>query len=315
MKPRVMFYEGDPGGKAAIMPVVKFLEREGIVSVSREDGDFVLAGTSAAYPSADKMGVYAARQMGIPSLSVLDFWSNYDLRFDDGSGEFAYLPDKVCVMDEQAQREAVNAGIPYNKIVITGQPAWDCLTDKRKGMTFQKRRFYRQHFGMPDDKPTAVFVSQPLSKMPYDYGYNERQVIPMVVSTCEMLGMRLIIRPHPREAITDLTCYTSPTVTVRRDDLVHELLMAADIVIGMNSELLVESCYLGCKVLSVQPGCILPDRLPTNRSGASLAVYRSTDLGWKMHDLLSAFSNKKSMQAHAPAAPRIAQLIYERLGV
>jgi len=86
--------------------------------------------------------------------------------------------------------------------------------------------------------------------------------------------------------------------------------MAADLVVGMNTELLVEACYLGCITLSLQPGLRHPDRLPTNRLGFSRAVYQENEIKPALLELLL---NEKSRDAVLKSAVNVARLIYEMI--
>ena len=170
-----------------------------------------------------------------------------------------------------------------------------------------------------------VFFSQPLSKLEYSYGYDEQQVLHLLIDALPK-DVDLIIRPHPREDLADLAKFNNPPrVTVQRKEYVHDLLMAADLVVGMNSEILVEACYLGCVVLSIQPGiCPEQDRLPTNRSGDSAPAYDARLIPGLLMALLDD-NNIRIKILHQlgtlrtefpePAAPKVARLIYERLGL
>ena len=318
MKPTVLVMNGEPGGSSAVRPVVDALRFDGKVEIGIGDRvDFLLTSTSGCPKSDNKKFIAWANQNKIPSLAVLDFWSNYRLRFADEQDRLVYLPEKIAVMDELAVSEMVLEGFPPERLVVTGQPAFDCLIGKRDGFTERREYWTRKYYGMRDDKKTLVFVSQPLSKQSYSYGYNEHQVIRLLLDAiADCKNIDLIIRPHPREDIGDLMQYASPNVTIQRKGLVHELLMAADLVVGMNSELLVEACYLGCAVLSIQPGIDKAnDRLPTNKIGVSVPLYTEDvkdALFTTWFDYPGGFDR---LVEREPATPKVCKLIYERLGI
>ena len=322
MKPLVGVYYHDPGGEAALAPVLDTLARDGRVYLAigktQERPALVLTATSLEGP--EREAIVQAHLDGVPSLSVLDFWSNYRLRFENGNG--LVLPDKIAVMDYLAVREMKAEGFPESRLVITGQPAFDCLAERRKDFNERHAYWTRKYYGFREGRKTVVFASQPLAAQPYDYGFNEHTVLPLVIQAVNELGVDLIIRPHPREYIGDLECYASPNVRILRRGLVHELLMSADLVVGMNSELLVEACYLGCNVLSVQPGMRGVDHLPTNRIGISKAVYCAKDLAKTMGEILFRgislryWKEKRDRWIYQkPAAPKVAALVYQMIGV
>jgi hypothetical protein len=75
--------------------------------------------------------------------------------------------------------------------------------------------------------------------------------------------------------------------------------MAADLVVGMTTVLLVEACLLGSIVLSLQPGLRLPEALPTNRWGASRAVYRESEIAEAVASLLFDENAREELAARA----------------
>jgi UDP-N-acetylglucosamine 2-epimerase len=136
-------------------------------------------------------------------------------------------------------------------------------------------------------------------------GYDERQVRQLVVSALEALSaetagkIHLVVRPHPREHVEEFFCLNSARIRVRlaRDERVHELVLSADLVVGMSSALLVEACYLGCITLSVQPGLQTADVLPTNASGLSRAVYRAEGVLPAIREMMLNPTVRQAMQA------------------
>lgn len=60
---------------------------------------------------------------GIPTVSILDYWSNYKERFRLGNGyEF---PRHLFVIDQLAFDEAGQSGVPRGIMQIVGQPGLD----------------------------------------------------------------------------------------------------------------------------------------------------------------------------------------------
>ncbi|MBI3015546.1 MAG: hypothetical protein HYY65_10905, partial [Candidatus Tectomicrobia bacterium] len=68
------------------------------------DAALLLTGSSFD-PSLEKRFIAAARESGLPSLTVLDFWSHYALRFSDADGHLVYVPDRIAAMDKRAHAE------------------------------------------------------------------------------------------------------------------------------------------------------------------------------------------------------------------
>jgi len=151
----------------------------------------------------------------------------------------------------------------------------------------------------------VTFFSQPLSQgfgMKEDgdalrrFGYDETVILPQLVETLEHLAARrsrelvLAIRPHPREPLSWYETLASSNrilrILVTTEGESREWAMASDLVTGMTTVLLVEACYLGCLVVSLQTGLKCPEVLPTNRLGLSRAVYREDELDQSLEQML-----------------------------
>jgi UDP-N-acetylglucosamine 2-epimerase len=327
--PCVLAVAGDPGGAAALAPVLVALQENCRVRVEarpyRQAQDvwrkwgfvcealdetcssrriselledlqpsLLLCGTSVNGVDLEKSFIEAARGCGIPSLSMLDFWSNYAARFSDHRGNLMFLPDLIAVMDSPAREQMIAEGFPSARLCVTGQPAFDCLEARRRGFSAARRGALRANLGAETDDHLVVFVSQPLAVMygpnsscAHNHpGYNEHEVLQRVVSALETISEEtsakiiLAVRPHPRERSESFLAHASPRIQIKLacEENAHELVISADLVAGMTSALLVEACYLGCVTLSLQPGLRTADVLPTNALGVSRAVYRQGDV-------------------------------------
>jgi len=129
-RPSVLIVCGDPGGASAVAPVIKYLESENRLKVeavayneagsiwdsfeiayknipndfSREEilalmkkpeVKLLFTGTSVNTIDLEKKFISAAEQIGIPSLSLIDFWTNYTWRFSDKDKKLVYIPLQV----------------------------------------------------------------------------------------------------------------------------------------------------------------------------------------------------------------------------
>ncbi len=326
---------GDPGGANALAPVLQQLRAKGHrltalaygqardlwrrrdIPVQELDGyltagdarqrletlkaDRLLVGSSFNPLNLERTFVAGARLAGIPSLAVLDFWSNYTLRFGEGAVNPANLPDGIAIMDEQARREMMAEGFPAERLRVTGQPAFDDLARLRAEHSQEQRRAMRASLGITDGRPLVLFASQPLAALfgtntqnPLFNGYTEHTVLTGLIRALENIGqgrqqqLALVIRSHPRENPDDLRRPSTDHVTITVDSQgeARSVALAADLVTGMTTVLLVEACLLGCAVVSLQPATRLPDMLPTNRWGASRAVYAESDFESALDALL-----------------------------
>lgn len=363
---------GDPGGANAVAPVLKLLTRQARVTVRAlaynearglwaEQGiavedlpsdlshsaiidtlreasvGLLLTGTSMNSVELEKQFIAAAHEVGLPSLAVLDFWSNYKSRFSDPNGDLVYLPDRIAIMDDDARTEMIREGIDSTLLVVTGQPAFDSLASDREAFTAERRTLMREELGLGRDDLVVLFASQPLAQVcgvdPSNQrypGYDERKVAKSLVTALERITDRaerpitLVIRPHPRESLDSFSEYRSDAVriSVSNKGSGREMAMAADLVTGMNTNLLLEACYLGCIVVSLQPGLRLPDVLPTNRSGLSRPVYREEEIEPVLEEMLlhseartAAKARLAGLQFDGSAAQRVLELAYRMTGL
>ena len=325
-RPVVAAVAGDPGGAAALAPVLLAMRAAGrhdlrplayrhalaawsaagLAPEPLDEGmdgdeaarrlagaDLLLCATSHNGVDLEKRLTAAARAAEIPSLAVLDFWSHYGLRFADGEGHPVFLPDRVAVPDEIARAGMLESGVEPGRVVVTGQPAFDALAALRAGFGPERRREVRAALGVRAGERMVLFLSQPMRAVfgddagnPLFPGYTEDGVLALLAAGLEGAARRrgervvLVVRPHPREDPAAIVVPPAGAVrtVVRAGGDGREAALAADLVAGMQTVLLVEACLLGCVVLSLQPGLRGPDPLPTNGDGRSLAVYAAAEV-------------------------------------
>jgi hypothetical protein len=369
-RPSIVVVCGDPGGASAVGKVIKLLELDRRVFIKpvaykeaatvwdemeipyqkipddftqestlallkKPDVKLLFTGTSVNSVDLEKQFIVGARQIGLPSLSLVDFWTNYTWRFSDNAGNLVYLPDKIAVMDEYACQEMIREGFDPSGLVNTGQPVFDDLADWRAQFSIQRRDEIRTQLGVRAGELLVLFASQPLTSL-YGtdtfqtkyLGFDEWSVLEDLIKSLEDIkaetdaNIHLVIRPHPRETVGPFMGYRSDSypITVVETGSGRSQVMAADLVVGMNTELLIEACYLGCITLSLQPGLRHPDRLPTNHLGFSRAVYNQEDIKPALRELLldeaarsRMLENVSKFKLKSKSAWKVASLIYKMI--
>lgn len=368
--PTLAVVSGDPGGASALAPVLIALRAQphfkvhalayrqardlwaqrGLPFKELEEGltraqaqailqhtraDVLLTSTSFNGVDLEKHFIAASRELGVPSLALLDFWANYAVRFADAGGHFAYLPDRIAIMDEQAKAEMLAIGFPAETLIITGQPAFDELPAYKQRRPLW-RAAVREQLGIAPDEPMVLFASQPLAGIygrdassPDFLGYTEQSVLDDLVTALEHLARHrekpvcLVIRPHPREDVRDYEQWQDSSIRVLVTGAIggRGMALAADLVTGMTTMLLVEASLMGCPVVSLQPGLRGADVLPTNRSRVTRAVYKSADIEPEVDRMLfsagvqDAITNQadKTHRIIPDATNRVLQLIRDML--
>lgn len=302
---KIFAIAGDPGGAQAVMAVVGELrkQRETVITagyneaaglfapdghvldkavawdealrlLEQERPDVLLCGTSVNGRDDEKTFIQAARQLGIPSLAVLDFWSNYAARFTTlpPDGPLDALPDVIAVMDDSAAEDLRSLGIDTGCVHVTGQPAFDRLHTETPPAS--KLAALRAQIGCPPGRHLVVFASQPCSEIATKAGYavlpyDERDIVQIFCSEFKTHPaadeLFLWIRPHPRETPGKFTRHASRHVFAGMAGDSAAAQHAAEGVAGMCSVFLLEAALIGKPVLSLQPGETGLSPLPLDR--------------------------------------------------
>jgi len=277
---KILFYAHDPGGANAIAPVAMSLSERGWEVVCRANGpalkilpnvleagdddadrlfdsvrpDFVVTGTSAADMVEKRLRV-VSRAKGVRSMSVLDHWVNYGIRFSrystaersayEKDRRFEYLPDFIVVMDDFAKQEMVNEGISPEIIWPLGNPHFDILRDRYAEIEAADIR-NRLLVGR---QKLVVFASEPYTE---DYGQGDEVRAIMEIASVLPKDFSLAVKPHPRERLEKFAGLGISIVEPAVSSL--EAIKAADVVLSMTSMVLIEALICGRAAVSYRPG-------------------------------------------------------------
>jgi len=211
------------------------------------EADVFVSGSSLGM-TIDKEILNISKLYNIPSVYILDFWSNYWQRFSTSKKDFRFLPTKICVMDKIAKEEMLKEGFYSKVIAITGNPYFDQFRKK----TYRKAR-----------RNKIVFVSQPLSKINHKKNIKHFRVDEVIVLNALLSVLanikspyELIIRPHPSESRNKFEKIVSKYnlgVTFDGGSL-ENCLSSSQLVIGINSAALLVANLMGKSVISYFSG-------------------------------------------------------------
>ena len=326
-----------PNGDGSLVP---YDEARRILT--RISPDVLLLGTAWG-PSLDKVLLSTANARGIPSVSVVDMWSYYLERFLDAESGGLCLPTKVAVMDRLAFDEAVRAGLPESALVVTGQPYLEALA-KRLGSPelIAEARLLRASWleDSADQEATrlVLFASEAIARdfgpgTSYYRGYTEVETLEGLLEAVSsvQLGTRLdiktVVKLHPEESPESYRrgpLASSPKISVVAGQHPWPSMLAADVVVGMTSMLLLESAIAGRPTVSFQPGAGRIEPFIGTRLGMVQAASSTAELSSLLTRLLEI--NGTSAHERAPlakdgpeflragAASRIADLLVELAG-
>jgi hypothetical protein len=222
--------------------------------LDRNRPDLLLSSTSwkSRLEQGFRNRAYARR---IPTIVVIDFWSNYRMRWHDATYRFEDGPDHVCVMDAQTAEVVHQEGYPMGMIHVTGQPHLErCY---QRTVAHQPRSESRSELAV-------LFLTISLAAL----GMKEDPVVPIRV-VCKALAqlqettkrpVSLLIRAHPHETpapdfLPRIQQFTAPGVTVHLADRTRPILAQlkqCDVVLGYVTMGLFEARSLGKQAIAIK---------------------------------------------------------------
>lgn len=209
----------------------------------------------------ERLAVRFANERGIPTVSILDFWSNYAKRFTlDG---IVSAPQILLVADGRMKREA-EAELPATTVIISGNPHLASITAK-----YAEAR-----------QKAASQIQAPLSRIRFfcenirhyypDKPVNEFSIMPAFLQSLTESGFHgeVLIRPHPMESrepwaeeirkyelgiISGKRFAAKPAIIVRLDTATFdEVLCDRCAAVGFSSMALLETASVGIPTFSYQ---------------------------------------------------------------
>ncbi len=362
---RVLVGAGHPGGANAIIPVVKKLKENGeevtivkstpvveenyqksrlksdVESFEGVKADIILTATATETDTVDQKLMNYANQENIPSIVVLDFWNRYMERFTDVSGNFT-LPTKIAVMDNYAKQDMLKLNFSEDVLVVTGQPAFDNLEELARKFSQEERLRVRQKLNSKKYLVPHVFhTDKGLSRE--EFGFNDGDVVEVVVEALIGLDATYVMRPHPRELkekpekfekFKSLAEQKGIHTVIQGDVTTDEVCLASDIVVGVYSTMLVNCAYMDLDHVSLSPNNkkgndILITRslrvtpyADTIDSGVNLLISALTPedrIHWNnslsyegaRNYLTETEQNRKNFKTDGKATERVTELVYE----
>lgn len=293
---KYLFFANDPGGANAISPLIEPLKKNNEVFIYakgnalskipnaiefKEDyieaflknlkPDCIITGTSAN-DFTEKHLWEAANRLNIKSMAILDYWSNYGIRFSEygtkdiekynSDKKIKYLPDYIIVMDEFARSEMIKEGIDEKRIYSLGNPHFSTVKEWAKKVPIKA---VRQNFTKNNEDYVITYASQPYTE---DYGQgNEVKVLEDLQDIIRSIkkNISIVVKIHPKENISKYDKFSNIYIDTSTSPI--DLIMASDLIISLTSMFLVESIILGKNVISYQPDEIDKDKFVFTKNG------------------------------------------------
>ena len=268
--------------------------------------DVVVATSS---PRSEEAALHAAIEMGIPTLSMTDLF----LRASDAYCRRAFYADIVTVFNEQVKQTLEACGVPGQKVLVTGNPAFDGLAGdelrvqsacwrESLGWTYKTVILWAGHV----DDYTSI-NPDPLTATTYPLQVEAE--LRRWVDASE--DRALIIRYHPNEMHLFPEGQRHPRVFLStRAEHVHQVVLAADLVIVQTSTVGLEAAVAGKPVIAMvnSPHSRRVDFNYENL-GVAYAAQEVSDLPSVIEHALKSGCFAPALAGRGPAATIIAKEI------
>jgi hypothetical protein len=257
----------------------------------------VVVATSA--PRSERAALEAARNLNIPSVCVVDLYAPFEIEWCASPG----YASRICVLNEPVARRFRDRGVPAERVVVTGNPAFDRL-DRLD--VARLRRESRAAMGLADNQPLVSWMSQPEpERHPFsgavgDPRLPERIEHHLADGLAQRPSLQLVLRLHPSEDRP--RALAGPRI--RYSDSTQPLdalLCASDCVVTCSSTVGLEAALLGIPVVQCMDSIFSPD-LPLSELGFARAVDGHRQLWPAIDDVLSAAPHSVAHRAAGPDA-------------
>lgn len=252
--------------------------------------DCLFTGTShpVSSDSFEVKCIIEAQKANIYTISFIDHWTNFKLRFK--GLEEGQLPDEIWVVNTKARALAINEGLPKEKLLIRSNP-YHCYLKNYWHSDFHKKS-YLLVLDIPKEGFHILFAPDPLSirKRNDEIGFSEVDALKDILEVLAPLGKQvfLIIKTHPLQPIDVLEEVLKGNKDIQYKLIIKadgpELIHAADLVIGFYSNMLLEAQVLNKNVIRYFPGRRSAD--PLKNSVLKKVCYSESELKMEINTLI-----------------------------
>ncbi len=251
----------------------------------------VIVGTSENESSAGLQFISMARQHGVKTVGIVDSGINAPHRFRGQANDpIAFAPEHILVPDEWSFQEFIALGISSKSLRIIGQPF-------EKQTTISEDSNKVRKCVLPVEAQNSFVIafvseiSEGLDASQYQYGpdytlYGSGQstkrtqiVVEEFLDAIKTLVSKgrpkpyLILRRHPKESKHDLKTLVKEFDYESVAENARDIVLSADLVVGISTMLLNEAYWLGVPCLSIVPRQQERNWLLVTRTGAVDCVW------------------------------------------
>jgi hypothetical protein len=183
--------------------------------------------------------------------------------------------DRVLVMNEEQAQIHVRAGVPAERVSVTGAPFLDQLVALRRRFDDETRRRTLAAFGVV--APVAVILTKSLHQL----GWTTRAIHATLVRDmveavrAELPGWTCLVKLHPAETVDEyraLLGNDDHALRIIKEAAVEELLLASDVAISLGTS----GAALSARVLGVRLVVVTHPSVPMLGAHGDLAADPAT---------------------------------------
>ena len=226
-------------------------------------------------PRAERAAVLAAGRCGVPALCVVDLFAVHEMKWVAVPG----FGDLVCVLNAAVRDAFVAFGREPERVLVTGNPAFDCLHAPE---VIAAGDAMRRDRGWNDGVITLLWASQiesathPFTGQAGDPSLPRRIEQYLRAYVARQSGYRLVVRYHPSER-EQFVAQPGVAFSACNEEL-GALLHAVDLVVVTASTVGLEASLAGRAVITVDDSIYRADA-PYSEMGIATGSPTVEDLG------------------------------------
>jgi hypothetical protein len=258
-------------------------------------------------PRAERAAVLAARELGIPSVCMVDLFAVDEIRWIGAAG----YADKVCVLNEQVRQFLLRSGRRADEVEVTGNPAFDGLGSEavqEQGLALrQARNWAGRHVVLCPSQVEPAF--HPFDGRAGDPQLPARLLRALLDWVLKQDDVLLCVRPRAGESAPPLprderVCLTG------QDWPLPPLLAAVDTVVTLGSTVGLQGALAGTRLIQVL-GSVFDDAMPLGRFGIADAAVPLAGLAPALEQWVR--TPRRAASERSPATPRVLAVLREFL--
>jgi len=204
-----------------------------------------------------------AEKLNIETHSFVDHFNSYKNRFVYDS--VIYWPDYIYVLNENAKLDAKHEGVPEEKLIILRNPYYYDIESYKPEISYED---FLRMYDLKIESKVLLFISDSVSTHLPDLGFNEFSMLELLLNTLKDLqnknqltnNWNIIVKLHPDEDKTKfdplVKTYIESGMKINVIKTADPKLLNyyADKVIGMFSNMVIESLLMNKPVLRIEIG-------------------------------------------------------------